>query len=90
MSESVRHLSDAQVARLLADLSQPSGSLKAEDVRCLEDLVNRVGGLEAAQALFEALGELDLDGAALEEMEAEEIEFDDDDAEDDDLDRVAA
>lgn len=90
MSEPVPHLSDAQIARLLADLSRPSDSLTAEDLHRLEDLVNRVGGIEAAQVLFETLEEIDLDGDVLDEMDAEESEFEDDDADDDDLDRLAA
>ena len=91
MTEPVPHLSDAQIQRLLADLSQQSGSLTPDDLHRLQDLVQRVGGIEAAQSLFETLEDIEADGEGLEEMDAEGLDFDDlDDADDDDLDQLAA
>jgi hypothetical protein len=89
MSQSVPHLSDVQLQRLLADLSQQSGPMTAEDVQCLEDLVHRVGGIDAARELFETLQDLQADGEDVEALDEEDVQWDDDET-DDDLAQAAA
>jgi hypothetical protein len=87
MSEPSNHLTPVQIERLLAELGQQSGSLTPDDMQRLEELVQRVGGIEAAQELFEALEDLEADGGTLEDLNADLL---DDLDEDDDLEQVAA
>jgi hypothetical protein len=79
MTEPVEKASGDDLRGLLSQLNQHSGALTSDELLRLQEFVQQVGGLEAAQALFETLDEVASEGLALEDLE--EL-LDDDDLQD--------
>jgi len=92
MTEPARQRNDAAMQRLLADLNPSAGPLDAADLERLREFVDRVGGVAAAQELFETLSAIEAHGVPLDELDLEDFSeaADEDDDLEDEIDEVAA